>query len=271
MMRLLAVSLCVGASIYGATLVTDGLSARCAEMQQADLTPVRHGVTHAPRIRESADVDESTSSNWSGYAELTSLTSLATGVVSEVHGSWTVPAVTGAAKGKTTYSSLWVGIDGYADGTVEQLGTEQDWSHGSAQYYAWYEMYPSASHYITNVSVHPGDSITASVNYDGTNFNLSLTNNTTHETFSISQAGSGFDRSSAEWIAEAPSIGSVLPLANFGTASFSNCGATISGNSVAIDTLEEDQMTMGTRKVTKAVTSALSAGGTAFHVDWKHE
>jgi len=271
MMRLLTVSLCVGASIYGATLVTDRLSARCAESQHADLAPVRHGITHAPRIRESADVDESTSSNWSGYAELTSLTSPATGAVTEVHGSWTVPAVTGTKKGATKYSSLWVGIDGYADGTVEQLGTEQDWSHGAGQYYAWYEMYPSAAHFITNVSVHPGDSISASVSYDGTSFHLSLTNNTTSESFSITQAGSGQGLSSAEWIAEAPSIGSVLPLANFGTASFSNCGATINGNSVAIDTLEEDAMTMATRKTTKAVPSALSAGGTAFHVDWKHE
>jgi len=270
MKRLLMVSLCVGVSIYGATVVTDGLSARCARIQEAGLSPVIHGVTHAPRIRDGADVDEGTSSNWSGYAELTDLTSPATGVVSEVHGTWIVPAVTGSQKGKTTYSSLWVGIDGYADGTVEQLGTEQDWSHGTAQYYAWYEMYPAGGHVITTVSVHPNDSISASVTWDGTNFNLYLINNTTTEWFSISQADAGQDRSSAEWIAEAPSIGSVLPLADFGTAYFTNCGATINGNAVAVDTLEEDAITMKTRKTTKATPSALT-DGTDFSVEWNHQ
>ena len=53
-----------------------------------------------------------------------------------------MPTVSGSGP---TYSSVWVGIDGYSSNTVEQIGTEQDVSaNGKTSYYAWYEMYPQA-------------------------------------------------------------------------------------------------------------------------------
>ena len=90
------------------------------------------------------------SSNWSGYAVTGSS-------VSYVAGSWVVPTVNTKTNG---YSAVWVGIDGYSSSTVEQIGTGEDVVNGKATYYAWYEMYPSASVTISTMTVKPGDSIT---------------------------------------------------------------------------------------------------------------
>jgi hypothetical protein len=173
------------------------------------------------------------STNWSGYAAETNLSTPAPNVVTQVSGSWIVPTVTGKATG---YSSVWVGIDGYSSGSVEQLGTEQDTSRsGATSYYAWWEMYPNPSEQITTVKISPGDSISASVTYSSGAYTLKLKDNTTNKSFSTTKSATAL-RSSAEWIVEAPSSSSgVLPLANFGTATFSGAQATISGTTGAID------------------------------------
>ena len=36
---------------------------------------------------------------------------------------------------------MWVGIDGYSDSTVEQIGTEENVVNGVPQYHAWWKMY----------------------------------------------------------------------------------------------------------------------------------
>jgi hypothetical protein len=173
------------------------------------------------------------SSNWSGYAAATNLRAPASGAVTQVRGSWTVPTVAGSTN---AYSSVWVGIDGYKSSTVEQIGTEQDTSWwGATSYYAWWEMYPFPTVRITTVPISPGDSISASVTYSWGTFTLQLKDNTTGRSFSTYQWGVA-QRSSAEWIVEAPSwIFGVLPLANFGTARFSGAQATIEGTTGTID------------------------------------
>ncbi len=173
------------------------------------------------------------STNWSGYAAETNLTTPASSAVTQVSGSWKVPTVTGKS---TAYSSVWVGIDGYSSDSVEQLGTEQDTSRsGAASYYAWYEMYPNPSVEITSVKISPGDSISASVTYSSGAYTLQIKDNTTSKSFSTTKSATA-SRSSAEWIVEAPSSSSgVLPLANFGTATFSGAKATINGATGAID------------------------------------
>src|SRR5205823_5527538 len=80
------------------------------------------------------------STNWSGYSSFTSLQHPATGSVTSVIGSWTIPTLSPSTQ--TTFSSAWVGIDGFSDQTVEQIGTEQDWYNGKQVNYAWFEMYP---------------------------------------------------------------------------------------------------------------------------------
>jgi hypothetical protein len=234
----------------------------CADMPEDDL-PAH--VDSGPKIKDTL----SSSTNWSGYSATG-----AAGSFNDVQGTWTVPTVSPGTGKKGQYSSFWVGIDGDGSSTVEQIGTDSDWLNGKPYYVAWYEFYPAASKNIpaAQLSVSPGDSITGGVHYDGTQFTVTLTNNTTGQTFSTSGAVSSAKRMSAEWIAEAPSGGSVLPLANFGTVDFTNCTAAAPGTSLApissFATIDQINMTSKRGAVVKATTSALGADGESFSVTW---
>jgi hypothetical protein len=177
-------------------------------------------VPHAPRIRGRFG----TSTNWGGYA-----VDGVNGSFSDVQGSWTVPQIDTAHSCPGSYSASWVGIDGDISNTVEQCGTEQD---GNGSYYAWYEMYPKFPVTIT-YDVRPGDFIQAEVKFVGNNaFRLSLTDwrgSGQAWNFQTTQSLKRAQRSSVEWIMEAPWSGGVLPLANFGTISFSGCSWTGAG------------------------------------------
>ena len=199
----------------------------------------------------------SVSTNWSGYAVQSS-----NGSVSAVSGTWTVPKVTGSGTG---YSAVWVGIDGYNSSSVEQIGTEQD-TDGTD--YVWYEMYPAGSVTISSVTIKAGDTITASVTYSGGVYALSIKDVTTGKSFSINETASE-NRSSAEWIVEAPSENSVLPLANFGTVTFTNASATISGKTGSISTWTSTAIDMESSSgVLEATTSTLATGGAGFTVTY---
>jgi len=220
--------------------------------------------TFTPRIRNK----DGTSSNWSGYAVETNLASPQSNAVSDVKGSWTVPAL--ACGNIKTYSSAWVGIDGYSDNSVEQIGTEQDCISGKSSYYAWYEMYPKPSFKI-NLPIKMGDVISAEVNYVSKNeFVLTIIDSTTGKMFTTSQK-SNASRQSAEWVMEAPWSGGVLPLANFGTIQFSNAQATLNSHVGAINNSlwQNDPITMTNLFGNpKATPSSLSTGGTSFSVKW---
>jgi Peptidase A4 family len=223
-------------------------------------------------------IEHGTSTNWSGYAAITSLSHPQVGSVSSVTGTWTVPTITASVN--NTYSSSWVGIDGYASDTVEQIGTESDWSVGHGQVnYAWFELFPGASFLITGFPVHAGDLITGQVTYQGSStYELILTNHTEHIYTIIPASKSKIknaQRSSAEWIVEAPSISSgILPLANFGTIAFSNCTATINGVTGAINNSHwhNDAITMVTiNGAIRSLPSSLTNGGENFTMTWEHQ
>jgi len=221
-----------------------------------------------------------TSLNWSGYA----LTAAA-GSVTNALGSWIVSAVT--CTPQTSYAAMWVGIDGYNSNTVEQTGTISYCYMGVANYYAWYEFYPNPMYEITSVPVSPGDRISAGVSYSGSMFTVTIKDVSTGKAYSTSQGpipGYPWQRSSAEWIAEAPSscVGghcTILPLANFGTAYFgvdntgvsSTNNATIGGVSGSIGSFGSSvqEITMVTTSgATEAQPSALSTDGTSFTINW---
>lgn len=166
-----------------------------------------------------------TSTNWAGYAA-TGTRGHFTGVSS----SWTEPTAKCTGFGDQ-YSAFWVGLDGYSSSTVEQTGSEVDCTGRTAQYSAWYEIYPAYPVYVSS-RVRPGDHFTGSVTYQAStgHFVITLADSTQKWTKTVSQAVAGAARSSAEIIAEAPSsgaTGAVLPLTNFGTVNFS--GATVNG------------------------------------------
>jgi hypothetical protein len=234
-------------------------------------------LTAAPRIHVvSVNGSSWYSYNWSGYA----VTGPA-GSVTSASGSWIVPAVTGTT---TAYAACWTGIDGFSSSTVEQTGTLSYISNGQPFYYAWYEFYPlQAIMPISTVPVSPGDKISASVTYSisPSEFTLTIEDVTTSKSFTITAtvASLGYTpaRSSAEWIAEAPSSNSgILPLANFGTAYFGNaytsvsgtCFATISGVSgdiASFGTAVQTITMVNTRGAAEATPSSLSSG-TSFSI-----
>jgi hypothetical protein len=239
----------IGAFAFGA-LHTHAAPAR-AQVAQPDAVPY-----HAIRLGGK----RSTSSNWSGYAT--------TGTTySDVKGSWVEPTAT-CSSGQTAYSSFWVGIDGDTTNTVEQLGTDSDCSSGTPTYYGWWEMYPKASVNLSTSSypVRPGDTLSAEVSVSGSTFTLKMSSSRGW-TFTTTQNSHKAKRGSAEWIAEAPSSGGILPLADFGTVDFSSC--TANGISISSNP-NPDAITMAANGVTKAVPSSLGSGGESFSVTWKH-
>jgi hypothetical protein len=185
------------------------------------------------------------------------------GRYTQVSSSWTVPSVSCAG---TAYSSFWVGLDGDTSGTVEQTGTDSDCSGSTPQYYAWYEMYPKFPSNFSN-PVHPGDKMSASVTTDGSGrFTLTISDGTAWSRTVTARLKSA-KLASAEVIAEAPSSsGGVLPLANFGTVSFS--GAKANGALLTSSTPGIDPITMQSGSTVKAQPGNLSSG--SFSVTWKH-
>jgi hypothetical protein len=260
-------------------------------LKQIPFSALHHRQAGGPRIR----FWESTSGNWSGYA-VPMEGSDVNDTFSNVQGTWIVPAVTGD-EGSVTYSSAWVGLDGYENGTVEQAGTEQDWMGGRQQNYVWFEMYPNYAYEIIGFPVNIGDSITVKVHYTGQTkvqygrqtktktingknaaasvFQITIKNVTRNVSFSVPTSyttTTSAARASAEWVMEAPSsMSGILPLADFDTAEFSGCTATStgsSGKSESISFWPSDPMTMINPSGEQATPSSLLDNGTAFSVSW---
>jgi hypothetical protein len=245
-----------------------------------------NGLRHATAVQ---------SSNWSGYADTNE-------TYSSVASSWTEPTVNcGSSGGLGDLSSLglsslgglydsllggpnaaaafWVGLDGYNSTSVEQLGTDSDCDSGTPTYYAWYEMYPNPSVQLpSQYPVQPGDKLTALVssNSAGTSFTLEIKDATAGWTFSTTQTGSGFARSSAEVIAEAPSSCTVLfcsevPLADFGQVSYTGSSVIdTAGTKGTLSAFPANEITMSDNGTTEATPSSLSSDGSSFSVTWNN-
>jgi len=202
-----------------------------------------------------AAVTNVASANWAGYAATG-----AAGSFTSVSASWAQPAVTcGAA---STFSSFWVGLDGDGTPTVEQTGTEADCAHGAASYQGWYEIFPNAPVFFPN-PVQPGDAMSASVVSSGGTFTLTLSDATQGWTQTTQQAEAAARLGSAEVIAEAPSNGTVLPLADFGTVDFT--GATVGGAPIG-DSANLTELTMESAGGAALATPSALADGSAFSV-----
>jgi len=193
--------------------------------------------------------------NWSGFAD-TSATSTPDDF-SYVSGNWTVPWVQcppGRYRTTGAYIANWVGIDGFSDSTVEQLGTGAQCFMGVLYYYVWYEMFPEgtveegpAVCINDNVDcVQPGDRISASVavtpgSAGENNYTLTLTDHTDQQqSFSVTAtcATSGANActdSSAEWVIERPAYEPIpglfqfVPLVYYGRTGFSSGSLVANG------------------------------------------
>jgi len=97
-------------------------------------------------------------------------------------------------------------------------------------------------------------------------FTLSITDKNTGQSFTVTEKMKRAKRYSAEVIAEAPWSGGVLPLADFGSVSFTQALF----NGASISSFSNNQITMVTSSgAPKATPSALDAtSGSAFTITW---
>jgi hypothetical protein len=237
------------------------------------------------------------SANWAGYADTND-------TYSSVASSWTEPTANCSSSsggglglgglglgsglgggfasllgGPSAASAFWVGLDGYSSTSVEQIGTDADCDSGTPSYYAWYEMYPNPSVTLPSSDpVRPGDQITALVssNTAGTSFTLEIKDTTAGWAYSTAQSGSGFARSSAEVIAEAPSECTALscsevPLTNFGQVGYSGSQLVDTGGTQGtLSSFDANEITMSDNGTTLATPSSLSSDGSSFSVTWNN-
>ncbi len=165
-----------------------------------------------------------TSGNWSGFANLNGLTSYSPSTSYYfLLADFVIPAATNRpCSGGWTYSSSWVGIDGFGSPDVLQAGTESDAycsSSGTASYYsAWIEWYPYSESRIS-LPVTPGDDMFVEVwNTSATNGYAYVENINTgavQEYNLTPPSGTRLVGNSAEWIVEAPTVGTQATLADY--------------------------------------------------------
>jgi len=197
-------------------------------------TATAPAIFHRPAIHNRTPTSAGWSaSNWSGYAK--------SGSYSSATAQWVVPSV--SATSSSSYSSAWVGIDGFTNSSLIQTGTESDYYSGSAHYNAWWEILPAAETRINSITVQPGDVMTASITKGaGGIWTITINDTSNGQSFTTQQAYSG-PGASVEWIEEAPSIGGrVATLAHYsspdtfdpGTANGGNPGLTAADSGVMV-------------------------------------
>jgi hypothetical protein len=220
------------------------------------------------------------STNWSGY-----VSAVRTSAVTCVEASWVEPNITCSPTGDQAVA-IWIGTDGFssrlvgvpATRSLVQIGTQASCHDGFAFHDAWHEILPADQHEIRIVTnIEAGDHISARILYAGGRFAMSLFDANTDLAFSLMASAAGASRRSAEWIVEAPAADcpdTCVPIAlpRFGAALFTNAHATIGGSRAAIDDdrWTHVKLTMTRRNVVRTRPSALTAGGTSFHVTWVH-
>ncbi|MCI4320206.1 MAG: G1 family endopeptidase [Thermoplasmata archaeon] len=236
----------------------------------APQAPARAASAHATTLAkiQSGKITSSTSGNWAGYG-----ISGKKGSVTDVKGTWVVPSMKGRCPSTASYSvAFWIGIDGMNSSTVEQTGMDLVCYHGTVSYYSWREFYPLPFITLTIV-VHAGDKMSAEVSYQASTkvFTTSLTDVTTGKTSAHSRTFPSAVRSSAEWIVEDDSGGGATGgITPYGTVTFRNAHATISGTTASISGFTKVfAITMTDSPGTDASPSGLSFGGTTFTVTWK--
>jgi hypothetical protein len=218
------------------------------------------GLARNARSGIANDAASVTTMNWSGYAVVDGANPFQSGTT--VYGEWVVPVAqqaAGSCTGAWSYSSAWVGIDGFTSSDVLQAGIEVDalCSNNStmAFYSAWYEWYPDVETRITNLPIAPGNIIGVEVwNTSPTQGNAYIVNYTTQQSVSLAfnaPAGTSLVGDSVEWIVERPEVnGSFADLTHYVAEPFNFChaaagagtytpGSSPSGTAFSIDMIDD--------------------------------
>jgi len=192
--RWLAAAAVLGLVTASGVAAVPGVAAAAPPLIQHE--PMMPAPSRTP-VNTSTDNSGWLSTNWSGYAITGS-----SGAFSAVTGCWLVPTV--PVSSPDSFSSSWIGIDGFSNTDLIQTGTTQESFEGSLFYSAWWEILPADS--MRFGTVYPGDSVCASVTEgSGGNWTIALQDRTDGINFSTVQAYSG-PQDSAEWIMERPEV-----------------------------------------------------------------
>jgi len=207
--------------------------------------------------------------NWSGYADVSGTK----GAFTEVSGRWRTPAV--RCSRQDDIVSNWVGLDGFANNTVEQDGTASWCFEGKPTYFTWYEMAPAGTIEVGK-ALRPGDMVTAKVSRSGKKYTMSLAD-ATHPAngFSVTKACalSVCNATSAEWICERatyPTTG-IAPLARYRAWKLRDATETARGVAGTISSQPQRyKITMNdsTNSYRLSAPSRLGRAGTAFTTRW---
>ena len=276
-------SVAVAATVTG-VVVVQGIgpasAAAVAPGDQASTLPVQlvpgTSRSHSSRAQANAMTNATaaanpTSTNWAGYIA-------SGGTYTSVSATWTQPTVKCTSNGIVT---LWVGLDGDTDNTVEQTGTGADCRSGSPQYYAWWQTYPTNNQMVySGVPVAPGDQITATVTYADGNYTMALADTSQNWSKSTTAAApSGASNASAEVVIEAAGINNVASvLPNFAKAAFSsatmNGGPPTSAGAQPYDMLNNNNALIARTTPTDATGGAFTityTGGTNVHAAFQSD
>jgi hypothetical protein len=221
----------------------------------------------------------------SGYAAESNFSQPQQDSVSAVSASWVVPKVTGPPTGLLGIT-VYVGMSGIDDAagtiTLEQIGTQEDFTNGKAAYYAWWFIDNGQEpQVITTMTVNPGDLISAYVvwlpiPYPSGGFVLTIVDKSrANDSFSTYQSTPAFlepvvEREAAQWFVEAPVDPAATSVPNFGSVFFSDATATINGVTGAINdpSWQSQAMNIVQQGVTYDTTSALNNLGSSFAVTY---
>jgi hypothetical protein len=228
-----AAVLVIGTTAFAVRTTARPAAGRQVPTQRVSSRPFPHPMirTRLPAALFAANADSKIKTvgtiNWAGYAVTRSRVTFR-----RVTATFFVPYLS-CARTPDTFSSHWVGFDGFSSATVEQDGIEADCAGSRATYGAWYETFPHPE-VLSRIVIRPGNSITATVSYSSRrrDYEMQLTDNTNGHHFTVFQkcAASACKRSSAEVISEAPEVGTQqASLADYGAESFASISITSGG------------------------------------------
>lgn len=206
---------------------------------------------------------------WAGYVVRAGDSSFSTAAA-----SWTQPRVVCNRPGSS--AAFWVGLGGTRAGSksLEQIGTSADCSERAVvSYSAWYQLFPAPPVELP-LRVEPGDQLTGEVTLDAGIVALSLSNESSGTSVSTEIWMKAPETDSAEWIVEAPSACfascAPLPLADFGSARFTNAWTRVGGHvgTIGDQAWSRLRLEMAPRRGRKAAAAApLSEDGSSFAVN----
>ena len=206
----------------------------------AILSPTGSGVTAVSASWKVPRITNEFGTPGTGSCISTSPTSCPPGIGTCEDSGATCSGVCPDAQNSWDSNAVWIGIDGFDNGYVEQTGTSSDCFYGGAanpgvagtSYYAWYEFYPGPSE-VLPIAVHPGDTMVASVTCSAGYCTTTITDTTDNPPQSGSSppvpTTAGFPMASAEFIDESPYYFGFLGLTPVNQVEFTGASATING------------------------------------------